>query len=100
MLQKPSVGTERILALADFLDQLEPERFSMTSWGLEEEPRCICGWYQQLHGNFNKMDIAQAAESMGISLPIARKLFSSADAYTPQMAAKKLRYLAVTGELP
>ena len=101
MLRKPDVGTERILALADFLDQLEPERFSMNSWGLHDEPRCICGWYQQLHGNFDKMDAAQAAEGMGLSRPIAARLFGdTAGAHTPQQAAKKLRYLAVTGELP
>jgi len=98
MLQKPDVSTERILELANFLNELEPERFSMNSWGQWEEPRCICGWYQQLHAHINKEDWRQAADGMGIPHGVAHTLFH--DASTPQQAAKRLRHLAVTGELP
>ena len=102
MLQRPDVGVERILALADFIEGLEPDRFSMSSWGQFEEPRCICGWYQQLHGNFDKMAWGQAAEGLGLDLKTATRLFHDPDwkKSTPKGAAKVLRHLAVTGELP
>lgn len=102
MLRRPDVGTERLLALADFLDQLEPERFSMGTWGQWEEPRCICGWYQQLHGNMDKMDWGQAAEGLGLDRLTASKLFHdpSWGTSTAKGAARTLRHLAVTGEMP
>ena len=101
MLQRPDVGTERILELADFIEGLESDRFSMSSWGLHEEPRCICGWYQQLHGNMDKMDWRQAAEGMGLDETTAQKLFTDPGwtKSSPKGAAKVLRHLAVTGEL-
>jgi hypothetical protein len=99
MLQRPDVGTERILALADFIEGLEPDRFSMSSWGEHEEPRCICGWYQQLHGHLDKTDWGQAADGMGLSHDVAHQLFHGGY-WKPDLAAKALRHLAVTGELP
>lgn len=101
MLQKPDVATQRILELANFLDNLEPERFSMGTWGQWQEPRCICGWYQQLHGHINKEDWRQAADGMGIPHSLAHSLFHYCiGSATPHNAARLLRHLAVTGELP
>lgn len=99
MLQKPDVHTVKMLKLADFLEGLEPERFSMASWGSWEEPRCICGWYQHLHGHFNKENWKQAADGLGLAHDVAHHLFTHSFFHTPQQAAKALRHLAVTGEV-
>ncbi len=94
MFHKPDAQTARILELANFIEGLDPKRFTMNSWGLTEEPRCICGWYQQLHGNFDKMDWKQAAAGMGLTDYEAHKLFMNAHLNT-KSAAKALRELAV-----
>jgi hypothetical protein len=99
MLQKPDVHTEKMLELATFLENLEPERFSMGSWGQWEEPRCICGWYQHLHGHIDKENWRHAADGMGLDHQKAHYLFTHGSFSTPQQAAKALRHLAVTGEV-
>ncbi len=98
MLQKPDVQTAEILKLADFIEHLEPGRFSMAQWGMYEEPRCICGWYQQLHGHVDKMDQDNVAANLGLDRDIAHRLFTNG-ALDQKSAAKTLRHLAVTGEL-
>ncbi len=100
MLQKPDVHTAEILELANFIDNLEPERFDMGTWGTVEEPRCICGWYQQLHGHVNKSDWMGAGKALGLSEHTAHKLFHyGTGSMNNKEAARVLRHLAVTGEL-
>ena len=99
MLQRPDVGTERLLELADFIEGLESDRFNMRDWGRWEEPRCICGWYGQLHCRFDKMDWKGVANELGISHEVANSLFHNEQS-GPKGAARTLRHLAVTGELP
>lgn len=99
MLQRPDVGTEKILELATFIEGLEPGRFSMSDWGQNEEPRCICGWYQQLHGHIDKQDWMSVGDALGLDIGTSHRLFHHG--WMGQAAAvSALRHLAVSGELP
>jgi len=77
MLKQLDKHQRRLLELAEFIDGLDPDRFSMSSWGCDQEPRCICGWYQQIHGHFAKDDWQNAAEGLGLDTDTATKLFAS-----------------------
>ena len=102
MLHIPDDHTARLLALADFLDELEPERFSLRQWGSIKEPRCICGWFMHLRGRMDKDNWQDAGELLGMSEDIAAKFFQQplrrATDVTNYEAAKALRHYAVTGE--
>jgi hypothetical protein len=100
MLQKPDVHTAELLELANFIDDLEPERFDMGTFGTYEEPRCICGWYQHNHGHVNKSDWSAAGKALGLTDHVAHRLFHyGTGSMDNKQAAKVLRHLAVTGEL-
>jgi hypothetical protein len=99
MLQKPDVHTAEILELADFIDGLEPEQFDMGTFGTLEEPRCICGWYQHIHGHINKSDWTAVAGKLGLNDHMAHRLFHYGSGMDNKQAARVLRHLAVTGEL-
>jgi hypothetical protein len=98
MLQKPDVHTAKILDLANFIENLPNDSFSMGSWGLHGEPRCICGWYNHNNAHMEHDDWANAADGLGLTDDVAKRLFTSRT-LSQQQAAKTLRHLAVTGEL-
>jgi hypothetical protein len=98
MLQTPDAKTKKLLELADFIENLEEDRFSMRSWGQTGEPRCICGWFLYREGYFNCADWLEAADRLGLDGKTASHLFHIQEWDTRQ-AAKVLRHLAVTGEL-
>lgn len=98
MLHKPDVNVDRIMALADFLDGLEGERFSMRQWGAGGEPRCICGWLCENDAHFRHDDVEYARRVLGISYTSACALFGPENDWTAQQAASVLRRIAVTGE--
>jgi hypothetical protein len=100
MLHQPDVNVDKIMKLADFLDDLSPERFSMKTFGQWEEPRCICGWLLHNEGHFRKDSIYLAADILGIKYPMARRLFGANTPYTNKEAASVLRHIAVTGDMP
>jgi hypothetical protein len=99
MLQQPDKYTKRILDLADFIETLPPERFSMGSWGNTGEPRCICGWLLHREGFFRLDDWHEAGDRLGLDELQASKLFTSANQWNGREAARVLRHLAITGEL-
>lgn len=100
MLQKPDVHTKRILDLADFIEELSPERFLMSTWGMDQEPRCICGWFMHNNARMEKDDWREAARLLGLDEVTASHLFSDHRSryFDNKQAAKTLRHLAVTGE--
>jgi len=100
MLQTPDVHTKRLLDLADFIEALPPEKFSMKSWGQFSEPRCICGWFLHNEGFFKKDEWQEAGDRLGLDRRVAADLFSAInDHWNTHTAAKVLRHLAITGEL-
>jgi hypothetical protein len=96
MLQIPDVHTKRLLDLADFLENLEPEQFSMRQWGQHSEPRCICGWLLHNEGYHRMDDWAHAAAYLGLDDFTACKLFAPENEWSNDRAARALRELAVT----
>ena len=97
MLKKLETHTKDLLELADFLENLDPDRFSMSSWGSYDEPRCICGWYLHNKAYFDKADWPKAGEMLGLTRDQAHDLFHHVT--TQAKAVKTLRRLAHTGEL-
>jgi hypothetical protein len=100
MLHKPDPKTEKVLKLADFIDELEPERFSMRQWGVHSEPRCICGWLMHNEGIIEKDNWQEAALILGMDENIAQRMFQQPlrSDIDNHKAAKALRHYAVTGE--
>lgn len=76
MLHKPDVHTAKLLDLADFIEGLAPDKFSMGSWGEWDEPRCICGWLMQCEGHIDKTDERLGADILGLSYEVAHDLFT------------------------
>lgn len=99
MLQKTDKHTQEILDLANFIEGLDPDRFSLGSWGMWQEPRCICGWLMHNRARADKDNWRDAAEILGIDESTAHGLFCNASTVDNKQAAKILRHLAVTGEV-
>jgi hypothetical protein len=96
MLMRPDVHTQRLLALADFLENLEPERFSMRQWGQLGEPRCVCGWFLHEEGDVINLDNwHEAADRLGLDHSVAGFLFSPENDWDNKQAARAVRDLAV-----
>jgi hypothetical protein len=100
MLHRPDAHVERLLKLADFLDELEPQRFSMRQWGKTQEPRCICGWFMHNAG-LNEDSWITAGKLLGMDEDTATLFFQQPlrrNEISNHDAAKALRHFAVTGE--
>lgn len=98
-------------ALASFLETLDPELFSMASWGYDmpcNTPACIAGWACRLAKTHQSS--YQAAswllepgasdcdwDTIYSSLFVAHNIYF--DSVTPQIAAQVLRNLLATGEI-
>jgi len=95
MLHVPDIHTKRLLDLADFIENLEPEQFSMRQWGQHSEPRCICGWLLHNDGYHRMDDWVHAAAYLGLDDVTASRLFSPDNDWDPHDAARALRDLAV-----
>lgn len=99
MLQVLDVYTKRLLDLADFIEGLDKEQFSMRQWGQLSEPRCICGWLLHREGHDRMDDWMEAAKLLGIQPELASKLFSPDMDWSVDEAASMLRELAVSGDV-
>lgn len=95
MLQIPNVHAKRLLDLADFIENLDPERFSMKQWGQHSEPRCICGWLLHNESHERKDDWMHAAQHLGLDEQTGSKLFNPDSDWDTHQAAQELRRLAV-----
>ena len=95
MLQIPNVHAKRLLDLADFIENLDPDRFSMRQWGQHSEPRCICGWLLHNEGEERMDNWIVGAELLGLDEQTASKLFSPDNPWDNHQAAQELRRLAV-----
>jgi hypothetical protein len=95
MLQVPDKHTKRLLDLADFIDNLDREQFSMRQWGQHSEPRCICGWLLHNEGYHRMDDWKHAASYLGLDDETGSKLFSPENDWDQHDAARAIRNLAV-----
>jgi hypothetical protein len=108
MLNKPDVQTQKILELSEFFENLDPGNYNQKMFGFNGA-RCICGWINHRAGRIES-DIEGACSDIGVSYETGRKLFrGSAGEHTswfhttnptPKDAARALRHLAITGEVP
>jgi len=96
MLRAPNKEQRRLLELADFIEGLDADRFSMSSWGTDGEPRCICGWFMQNHG-LAQGDWETAAVMLGLDRRTATHLFQ-ARLWSKHEAVKQLRSLAFAAD--
>jgi hypothetical protein len=107
MLRELTPQTKALLDLADFIDELDANDYDQRSFH-----SCICGWCNKRAGREMANTTAAAAE-LGISNAVAAQLFNGDagrkriswwrfgfEPPTNKDAARTLRYLAVTGELP
>lgn len=108
------MNVERMTALADFLEKLEPDKFNMTRYyqldsDLCRTPSCIAGWAcHMFNDKINDNYAGVAAELLGLDLDTAKaNLFEPNgfipenpdpytikwgwDGVTPQMGARALR---------
>jgi hypothetical protein len=99
MLQQLDVHAKRLLDLADFIEDLPEERFSMKQWGQLSEPRCICGWFMHNEAQMHLDNWKVAAERLGLDEATASKLFAPENDWNTVEAARALRHLAISGEL-
>jgi hypothetical protein len=97
MLQVPDIHTKRLLDLANFIEDLDEERFSMRQWGQLSEPRCICGWYAHNEGHPHKDDWRWFGDRLGLDENMTSALVSPEHEWSTVEAARALRNLAVTG---
>jgi hypothetical protein len=95
MLNVPDIYTKRLLDLANFIEDLEEERFSMKQWGQHSEPRCICGWLLHNEGYHRMDDWAHASAHLGLDDKTGSALFSPENDWNTVEAARALRNLAV-----
>src|SRR5262245_59646475 len=109
MLQTPSTETKALLDLADYLERLDPKDYDQTQF-----TNCICGHCNRKSYRVYS-DVHAARRELGLTEDIANRLFSgSAGRHsvhimglfshthlpTNKDAAKVLRHIAVTGDLP
>jgi hypothetical protein len=108
MLQTPNKHTKALLDLADYFEQLDPSDYDQTNY-----EGCICGHCNHRAGR-TECD-SRARVELGLTHQQAARLFSSRGGFrtgpglfgavfsippTPQDAARCLRHIAVTGEVP
>ena len=108
MLQIPDKNTKEILALADFLDSLQFHQYDQKQYR-SGDARCICGWQNERKGRIADQH-ADAAKDLGLTQEVAGQLFRGGAGQKrtwigvvgpgPKDAARALRHLAVTGEIP
>ena len=106
MLRVPDKGTERLLDLAAFFDTLDPKLYTQARFSYGDA-HCICGW-ANIRAGYHADDERIGCQVLGITREQGRKLFAGGAgkqhgdwlAPTPKDAARTLRHLAVTGELP
>jgi hypothetical protein len=109
MLQKPNKETKALLDLADYFDRLSPDEYDQTKYD-----GCICGHCNRRSFRAND-DTSGAARELGLSDHQAGQLFAMNAGQrnqfsffgmvtvikpSPHDAARCLRDLAVTGEIP
>ena len=121
MLQVRDASTKALLDLADFFEDLDPKLYNQSFFEVNDT-RCICGWANYRAGNnASPSDIDEACIALGIDYSIGMDLFratggskteqrswlaslfreeSTITPPTTKDAARCLRHLAVTGELP
>ena len=102
--------TQRLLEHADFLENLDPKKYDQRDFD-----RCICGWHNWRMGRRTSSDVKAAAADFGITQEQASRLFHAEAGRrpefnwygygevvlpTPKDAARCLRHIAVTGDLP
>lgn len=93
MLKPTSKEQRRLLELADFIQTLSYDQFSMGQWGGNGEPRCICGWFMHNHCLAHD-DWRTAGKMLGLTEHEASKLFKGDVTKTTETAAAELRQLA------
>ena len=109
MLDTPSEKTNRILEVANFVENLGDDLYDQSTYGKHghDEPKCLCGWINEafLETSYTS-DYVSAARYLGITGREVTKLFDGApywrDDYTHPTAAEAasvLRHLALTGEV-
>lgn len=97
MLKVPDQRTQRLLALAQFIE--ESDDFDMNDWD-----KCICGQLGKMHG-MPVWDKDMATRFLGLTGSETTKLFVpclSPGGYTKitrEVAARTLRHFAVTGDI-
>jgi hypothetical protein len=109
MLRVPNKHMKALLDLADYMDRLDPGDYDQTAYS-----GCICGHCNKRAGR-QCNDHRSAAIELGLSQEQAQQLFAGCAGRhaeydwfgmrhdvlpTPHDAAKCLRYIAVTGDLP
>jgi|KBSMisStaDraftv2_1062788.scaffolds.fasta_scaffold1506807_1 hypothetical protein len=92
--------TQNILKMAEFFENLPPEKYNQNDFLDGHGRRCICGWVNFKTSHPLPADRFHAADYLGISIDQSLALFGARrDDPTPKQAARVLRHLAVTGEV-
>ena len=101
MLQQPDRHTQEILDLANFLDELPPDRYEQNRFLNEHGARCACGWQNYRKCRMTPEDTKAAADDLGLSDGQAGVLFGLHPfrKIDSKQMARTLRHLAVTGEI-
>lgn len=109
MLQTPDRSTKVLLELADYMEKVEPHNYSQPIYNACCDRGCIAFHATRMLGIV--INFAEVGPRLGLTAPQARLLFHAdagqkavmglmARAPTPKEAAKAIRHLAVTGDVP
>jgi hypothetical protein len=108
MLDTPNEKTNRILQLADFIENLPPENYKQSSF-TSGPAHCICGWIMERLGREDYSNVHQASDYLGLNYYQGEELFCGAPILGPNWnstkvptnldAARVLRHLAITGKV-